>query len=94
MDSLLAAPFIGWFITVVFWFGFINAINIADGANGLMPGTLALAFIVLHLETGLMVYAVLMTSCGLFTIFNVISDRLFLGDAGAYGLGWYAQADN
>ena len=28
-----------------------------------------------------------MTTCGLFTLFNVISGRLFLGDAGAYGLG-------
>jgi len=28
-----------------------------------------------------------MTSTGLFLIFNVISGRLFLGDAGAYGLG-------
>ena len=28
-----------------------------------------------------------MSICGLFTIFNVISGRLFLGDAGAYGLG-------
>jgi UDP-GlcNAc:undecaprenyl-phosphate/decaprenyl-phosphate GlcNAc-1-phosphate transferase len=28
-----------------------------------------------------------MTSCGLFTIFNVISGRLFLGDTGSYGLG-------
>ena len=27
-----------------------------------------------------------MTGCGLFLIFNVISGRLFLGDAGAYGL--------
>ena len=29
----------------------------------------------------------LMSSCGLFLIFNVISGRLYLGDAGAYGLG-------
>jgi UDP-N-acetylmuramyl pentapeptide phosphotransferase/UDP-N-acetylglucosamine-1-phosphate transferase len=87
LDMLLAAPFIGWAVTVVFCIGFVNAINMADGANGLMPGTLTLAFIVFYMETGLLAYAVLMTSCGLFTIFNVISGRLFLGDAGAYGLG-------
>ena len=87
LDALLAAPFNGWFLTVVFCIGFVNAINMADGANGLMPGTLTLAFIAFYLETGLLAYAVLMTSCGLFTIFNVISGRLFLGDAGAYGLG-------
>ena len=87
LDTLIAAPFIGWAITVVFCIGFINAINMADGANGLMPGTMTLAFIVFYLETDLLAFAVLMTSCGLFTIFNVISGRLFLGDAGAYGLG-------
>ena len=87
LDALLAAPFIGWAFTVVFCIGFINAINMADGANGLMPGTLTLAFIVFYIETDLLAFAVLMTSCGLFAIFNVISGRLFLGDAGAYGLG-------
>ena len=87
LDTLLAMPFVGWAITVVFCIGFVNAINMADGANGLMPGTLTLAFVAFYLETGLLSYAVLMTSCGLFTIFNVISGRLFLGDAGAYGLG-------
>lgn len=87
LDALLAIPFVGWFLTVVFCIGFVNAINMADGANGLMPGTMTLAFIVFYLETDLLVYAVFMTSCGLFTIFNVISGRLFLGDAGAYGIG-------
>ena len=87
LDTLLAMPFVGWAITVVFCIGFVNAINMADGANGLMPGTLTLAFVAFYLETGLLSYAVLMTSCGLFAIFNVISGRLFLGDAGAYGLG-------
>ena len=87
LDTLLVMPFVGWAITVVFCIGFVNAINMADGANGLMPGTLTLAFVAFYLETGLLSYAVLMTSCGLFAIFNVISGRLFLGDAGAYGLG-------
>ena len=39
------------------------------------------------MEVGSFTYAIFMTTCGLFTIFNVISGRLFLGDAGAYGLG-------
>jgi UDP-N-acetylmuramyl pentapeptide phosphotransferase/UDP-N-acetylglucosamine-1-phosphate transferase len=87
LDVLVTAPVIGWAITVVFCIGFINAINMADGANGLMPGTITLACIVFYVETDLLAFAVLMTTCGLFTIFNVISGRLFLGDAGAYGLG-------
>ena len=87
LDVLLAVPPVGWFLAVVFCVGFVNAINMADGANGLMPGILTVAFLVFYLETELLVYAVLLTSCGLFSIFNVISGRLFLGDAGAYGLG-------
>ena len=39
------------------------------------------------MEVGSFTYAIFMATCGLFTIFNVISGRLFLGDAGAYGLG-------
>ena len=87
LDALLAIPSIGWLITVIFCVGFINAVNMADGANGLMPGILTISFGLFYAVSGAFSYACLMTSCGLFTIFNVISGRLFLGDAGSYGLG-------
>ena len=87
LDALMAVPTIGWFLTVVFCVGFINAVNMSDGANGLMPGIMTIAYSLFYLNTGEFVYAAMMTACGLFTIFNVISGRLFLGDTGAYGLG-------
>ena len=87
LDYLLGKVIIGWIITLVFCVGFVNAVNMADGANGLMPGIISLAFIIFYLEVGSFTYAIFMTICGLFTLFNVISGRLFLGDAGAYGLG-------
>ena len=87
VDALMALPLIGWALTVIFCVGFINAINMADGANGLVPGILTICFSIFYMETGGFAYASLMTSCALFTIFNVISGRLFLGDTGAYGLG-------
>jgi len=87
LDALMAAPIMGWLLTVIFCVGFINAVNMADGANGLMPGILAISFSVFFAETGSLVFAALMISCGLFAIFNVISGRIFLGDAGSYGLG-------
>ena len=87
LDILLAIPFIGWLLTVIFCVGFINAINMADGANGLIPGILTISFGLFYAETGSLAFAALMTSCGLFTIFNVISGRLFLGDTGSYGFG-------
>jgi UDP-GlcNAc:undecaprenyl-phosphate GlcNAc-1-phosphate transferase len=87
LDALMAVPVMAWLLTVIFCVGFINAVNMADGANGLMPGILAIAFSLFFAETGSLVYAALMISCGLFAIFNVISGRMFLGDAGSYGLG-------
>jgi UDP-N-acetylmuramyl pentapeptide phosphotransferase/UDP-N-acetylglucosamine-1-phosphate transferase len=87
LDAVMALPVIGFVLTVMFCVGFINAVNMADGANGLMPGILTISFSLFYAETGSLVHASLMTSCGLFTIFNVISGRLFLGDTGSYGLG-------
>lgn len=86
VNFLLSQPLLGGLLTVIFCVGFVNAVNMADGANGLMPGMMTIAFTLFYIETGGLLYATLMTSCGLFTIFNVISGRLFLGDAGAYGL--------
>ena len=87
LDFLLNKAIIGWVITVVFCVGFVNAVNMADGANGLIPGIITIALAVFYMEVGSFTYAIFMTTCGLFTIFNVISGRLFLGDAGAYGFG-------
>ena len=87
LDFLLSKAIIGWIITLVFCVGFVNAVNMADGANGLIPGIITIALAVFYMEVGSFTYAIFMTTCGLFTIFNVISGRLFLGDAGAYGLG-------
>jgi UDP-GlcNAc:undecaprenyl-phosphate/decaprenyl-phosphate GlcNAc-1-phosphate transferase len=87
LDALMAVPIMGWLLTVIFCVGFINAVNMADGANGLMPGILAISFSLFYAETGWSIYAALMISCGLFAIFNVISGRIFLGDAGSHGLG-------
>ena len=87
LDVLMGLPLVGWLLTVIFCVGFINSINMADGANGLMAGVMTIAFSLFYVSTGEFVYAAMMTACAVFTIFNVISGRLFLGDAGAYGLG-------
>lgn len=87
IDFLLDKAIIGWIITLVFCVGFVNAVNMADGANGLIPGIITIALTIFYMEVGSFTYAIFMTACGLFTLFNVISGRLFLGDAGAYGLG-------
>ena len=87
LDLLMGLPLIGWLLTVIFCVGFVNSVNMADGANGLMAGVMTIAFSLFYVSTGEFVYAAMMTACAVFTIFNVISGRLFLGDTGAYGLG-------
>jgi UDP-N-acetylmuramyl pentapeptide phosphotransferase/UDP-N-acetylglucosamine-1-phosphate transferase len=87
VDNIMSQPFIGWAIAVIFCVGFINAINMADGANGLVPGIVFIASIIFNSVMGALVWEVLSIVSGVFLLFNVISGRLFLGDAGAYGLG-------
>lgn len=86
LDTIMSIPVLNLFILVLFCAGFINAVNMADGANGLIGGTVFVAFGVFHLIADSFLYAALMTSCALFTIFNLISGRLLLGDAGSLGL--------
>ena len=87
IDWLMSQPLLGWLITVVFCVGFINAINMADGANGLVPGIVFIASVIFYWIIGALLWEVLSIVAGVFLLFNVISGRLFLGDAGAYGLG-------
>lgn len=87
IDLIMSQPIIGWTVAVIFSVGFINAINMADGANGLVPGIVFIAAIIFNSIIGALVWEVLSIVTGVFLLFNVISGRLFLGDAGAYGLG-------
>jgi UDP-GlcNAc:undecaprenyl-phosphate GlcNAc-1-phosphate transferase len=87
IDYIMAQPILGWIISVIFCVGFINAINMADGANGLVPGIVFIASLIFNSVIGALIWEVLSIVSGVFLLFNVISGRLFLGDAGAYGLG-------
>ena len=87
MDNAMSQPIIGWAVAVIFCVGFINAINMADGANGLIPGIVFIASVIFNSVMGALFWEVLSIVSGVFLLFNVISGRLFLGDAGAYGLG-------
>ena len=87
LDIILNVPMIGWLATIIFCVGFLNSVNMGDGANGLVPGVMSIAFGIFYLETNDYFYAIMLTSCSIFTIFNVLSGRIFIGDAGSYGLG-------
>jgi UDP-N-acetylmuramyl pentapeptide phosphotransferase/UDP-N-acetylglucosamine-1-phosphate transferase len=87
IDALIALPVIGWALVTVFAVGFINALNMADGANGLVPGIAVASFGVFFMEYGRPMDGALLFAFTVFLIFNVISGWYFLGDAGSYGLG-------
>jgi UDP-N-acetylmuramyl pentapeptide phosphotransferase/UDP-N-acetylglucosamine-1-phosphate transferase len=96
VPSAIGLPLVDWFlgfsvvalmVTLLFSVGFLNAVNMADGANGLLPGILVITFYIMSREVGGVEFASLLIGCGVFLIYNTISGRLFLGDAGSYGLG-------
>ncbi len=89
VDALLQFPLLAWALTTVFCVGFINAFNMADGANGLVPGISAVVCTIFFMEYGRPADGILMFICTMFLIFNVISGWFFLGDTGSYGLGSY-----
>lgn len=89
IDAFMAQPTLSIFITVLFSLGFINAVNMSDGANGLVPGITFIAFAIFsRVATDFAwVWVIAMFVLGVFLVFNVFSGRLFLGDGGAYLLG-------
>jgi len=87
VDFLLQSPLIGLILVTIFLVGFINAINMADGANGLVPGVVVCATLIFSLQTNRMVDESIFLAFAAFLLFNVISGRLFLGDMGTYGAG-------
>ena len=92
VDWLLGFSWLALTITLFFSVGFINAVNTIDGANGLLSGIFTITCVIFSREIpGIEGYNIALQSAfygaSLFLIFNVISGRLFLGDAGSYGIG-------
>lgn len=80
----LAVPF-----TVLCLLAFQNAVNMADGRNGLVT-SLALIWLatLLSYKPGIFILPLLTLTLGMMLVFAAnIGGRLFLGDAGTYGLG-------
>lgn len=66
--------------------GFVNAGNMADGANGLLSIIGISFFSVMLSHDGNAFALTLIMSLVIFLVFNVTTGRIFLGDFGAYGL--------
>ena len=89
LGTLVSIPLVGAFLCAFFAIGFINAVNMADGANGLMPGIALFVFLTFTYVSNTLswVWALLAYAVAIFTLFNVVSGRLFLGDCGSYTIG-------
>lgn len=87
VDWVLDFSWLALIITLFFSVGFINAVNTVDGANGLLAGIFAITCFIFATELPVVALQSALYGASLFLIFNVISGRLFLGDAGSYGIG-------
>ncbi len=95
MDWLLSFPIVGIVFTIFAIVGLINAINLIDGVNGLACGQVIIsAFSISMLaqtvgETNISTLGLVIafSTLGVFLI-NFPFGYLFLGDAGAYTLGF------
>lgn len=98
-DTLLAMPAFAFVFTAFAIAGIANAMNIIDGVNGLAAGTAVIVlagFAALALRVGdsaiLAFCLVAIAALAGFLALNFPGGRLFLGDAGAYGVGFVLAA--
>jgi UDP-N-acetylmuramyl pentapeptide phosphotransferase/UDP-N-acetylglucosamine-1-phosphate transferase len=98
LDSLLAITPLAIVVTAVFVAGGSNAINIIDGFNGLSGSAIiimAAGLAAVGLQVGDTFVAVLGALCAGatlgFLMLNYPSGKLFLGDGGAYFLGFWVS---
>lgn len=99
LDRLMTISWIALPVTWVMVAGVSNAINIVDGAHGLAGGTALLMFAGLATAAALsgdlfvtMQALMLMGAITGFMVWNYPRGRIFMGDAGAYFIGFmYAE---
>ena len=94
-DALLAWPWVAVAFTVFLVSGITNAVNIIDGFNGLaamcvMMMLAAIGYVAFQVQDWLVLYLALacIGAVGGFFIWNFPAGLIFLGDGGAYFLGF------
>ncbi len=95
IDALLSYPIIGLLFTLLVVGGAVNALNVIDGYNGLMSGyailvSIAMAVVAHQLGDALIVQLNLLLIMSLlgFFLLNFPFGKLFMGDGGAYFIGF------
>jgi len=101
VDGIVAFAPVGILLTIFATCGICNAFNLIDGLNGLSASTgilIAIGIAAIGYDAGNQDFAtlsiLLISALGGFLVFNFPFGKLFLGDAGAYSLGyilaWFA----
>jgi UDP-N-acetylmuramyl pentapeptide phosphotransferase/UDP-N-acetylglucosamine-1-phosphate transferase len=98
--SFLEVPVaLGIVASVIFIIALVNGVNFTDGQNGLASGTVFLCFLslgavafLLNDSSILYICAVLAAAVAAFLVYNFPAGRIFLGDGGAYLLGFMIAA--
>jgi len=96
VDQLLRLPLASYLVTMLVVAGFTNGVNIIDGFHGLAAGTAAImmtVFLFIAMQAGdafmVQVCELSIASVAGFLLLNWPRGRIFLGDAGAYLLGFW-----
>lgn len=99
LDWLLAMPLIAAVVTAVAIGGVANAMNIIDGFNGLASGTAviilgAYGILAAHAGDTMLLTMIVIFGAAImgFMGMNFPKGRIFLGDAGAYSIGFFLAA--
>lgn len=88
LDYFLNSYIISFIITFFIISGFINASNMADGANGILSG-IAFSFnLILFIHTNEVIFFILFKFLFIFFLYNIFISNVFLGDTGSYFLGF------
>ncbi len=99
VDAFLSLPTATFFVTLLVVGGCTHAVNIVDGFHGLASGLMIIMLAGLMAMAWLAQDTLVVRLCGLvllstlgFFVFNWPSGKIFLGDAGAYLLGFWVVA--
>jgi UDP-N-acetylmuramyl pentapeptide phosphotransferase/UDP-N-acetylglucosamine-1-phosphate transferase len=96
VDALLSIPAAPFFVTLLVVAGFTQSVNIVDGFHGLASGVVIIVAVSLMLISWQCNDGLLTFLCGLalasvlgFFLLNWPHGKIFLGDAGAYLIGFW-----
>lgn len=92
---ILDPVFLSLIFTILWVVAFMNAINLIDGLDGLASGIVIIACVFLYILAGFFHNGLIMQLCVIFCcsilgfyIYNFPSAKIFMGDSGAYLLGF------